>query len=266
LADRVFSEGVAVGVQDLEVLLRTPEVCRQALREFFAGETRWGDALVGVAGHHQMSFAAVLGEEALGAESTRPVAGLSGFLEACQDELVDWLQRRLDDEDESPPLDRVVSLTLGCRTIRAVPLVDRLLGEVGPEARRALLRLLVHMDDARAVSALAEHLGGVDPDARQDILYLLGESSQPLAEEALLAVATRSHWPRGRLQDRLGALSSLGRCGTERSLAVLRQLAGSRLLGLTGGGRRVRSAAAAAAGAVEARLEAATEDSEERRE
>jgi len=266
LADRVFGEGVAVEARDLEVLLRTPEVCRQALGELSGGETRWEPALTRLAESHEVNFAAALGDLVLGADVAYPLTQLAGFLAACQDELVDWLQRRLDDEEHRPPLDRVVSLTLGCHTIRAVPLAERLLGEVGSEGRRALLRLLVGMDDARAVSVLTDRLVTNDADTRRDILYLLGESSQPLAEEALLAVATRSHWPRGRLRDRLTALSSLARCGSARSLGVLGQLAGSWLLGLTGGGRQVRAEAAGALRAVEARLTARAGQSEERTE
>ena len=130
----------------------------------------------------------------------------------------------------------------------------RISPEVGPEARRALLRLLVRIEDARAVSALADHLLTSDRETRRDILYLLGQSSQPLAEETLLAVAARWHWLGGRLSERLTALSSLARCGGERAVPVLRRLARSWLLRLTPGGRQVRRRAAEALRAVEARL------------
>jgi len=263
LADRVLGEGAHIDAADLEVLLLTPQVCRQALREFLGGEARWESALSRVAERHQVSFAAALGDLVVEAESAYPLAPLRGFLSACQDELVDWVQRRLDDEEDPPPLDRVVSLTLACRTIRAAPLVERLLREAEPKVRRALLRLLVQMDDARAISALSDQLVTGDRQTRQDILYLLGESSQPLAEEALLAVATRSHWLGGRLEERLTALSSLARCGTERSLGPLRRLAGGWLLGLTAGGRQVRERAAGAVRVVEGRLAAEQAEGEE---
>ena len=263
LADRVLGESAHIDAADLEVLLLAPQVCRQALREFLGGEARWESALTRVAERHQVSFAAALGGLVVEAESAYPLAPLSDFLSACQDELVDWLQHRLDDEEHPPPLDRVVSLTLACRNIRAAPLVERLLGEAGPQGRRALLRLLVQMNDARAVSSLSDQLLTSGRQTRQDILYLLGESSQPLAEEALLVVATRSHWPGRRLEERLTALSSLARCATERSLGRLRRLAGSWLLGLTAGGRQVRERAGGAVRMVEGRLAAGQAEGEE---
>ena len=263
LADRVIGGEAQLSDEDLQSLLLAPEVCQQALREFLRGEERWRGALERLADRHQASFAGILGTLVLWGGPAAATKQLDGLIRGCQDELVDWLQRQLDTSEDPPPLDRVVSLTLACRTIRVVPLVERLLGQVAPEARRALLRTLVFLDDARAISVLNDLLFTGDRPTRGVILYLLGESGHPLAEEALLDVAARRHWLGGDLEERLVALSSLARCGTARSRALLERLAESWLLGLTAGGRQVRERARQALAAVQARLAAPGPEIEE---
>ena len=264
LAERLLSPRAPLGEGELGVLLRSPQVSEVALKEFLAGEDRWEPVLRRVATRQQAGFAEALGRLVLEAEPAPPLGPLGGFIEACQDELVDWLARRLERAEVRARLERVVSLTLACRTIRVVPLAERLLAQAGPEARRALLRLLVQIEDARAISALTDHLLTSDHLTRRDILYLLGGSSQPLAEEALLAAAWRRHWLGDRLSERLTALGSLARCGGERAVPVLRRLAVSWLLRLSPGGRQVRRQAAEALRAVEARLASPGPPQEER--
>jgi hypothetical protein len=268
LAERVLSEDGLLSDEELDVFLLTPDVLRQALREYLAGETRWEVALQRMTERRQASFADALGRVVLEAEEAYPLTSLERFIGPCQEELLTWLRERLRasgpsataaEPEPPPPVERVVSLVLGCRTVRAVPLVEQLLGQAGPEARRALLRHLVRIDDARAVSALTDQLATGDASTRQDILYLLGESSQPLAEEALLEVATRSHWGKRQLVRRLTALSSLARSAGERSLAPLRALARSWTLRVVPGGRQVRERAAAAVQAAETRQAGARE-------
>lgn len=254
LAQRLLGGRVDLQEQELEILLRSPSVAVLALEEFLDGEARWEPVLRGVAARQQAGFAEALARLVLEAPEAPPLSRLQGFIDICQDGLVDWLTARFQEPEVRGRMERVVSLVLACRTIRVVPLAERLLPEVGPEARRALLHLLVRIEDARAVSALADHLLTSDRETRRDILYLLGQSSQPLAEETLLAVAARWHWLGGRLSERLTALSSLARCGGERAVPVLRRLARSWLLRLTPGGRQVRRRAAEALRAVEARL------------
>ena len=264
LAERVLSEDGLLSDEELDVFLLTPDVLRQALREYLGGEARWEVALRRMTERRQASFADALGRVFLEAEEVYPLASLERFIGPCQEELLTWLRERLRvggpsapaAEAEAPaPVERVVSLVLGCRTVRAVPLVELLLSQAGPEARRALLRHLVRIDDARAVSALTDQLATGDASTRQDILYLLGESSQPLAEETLLQVAVHSHWGKRRLAERLTALSSLALSAGERSLAPLRALAQSWALRVVPGGRQVRERAAGALEAAEARLE-----------
>jgi hypothetical protein len=255
LAERVLSEDGLLSDEELDVFLLTPDVLRQALREYLAGETRWEVALRRMTERRQASFADALGRVFLEAEEAYPLANLERFIGPCQEELLTWLEQRLASAEPAPPVERVVSLVLGCRTVRAVPLVEQLLRQAGPEVRRALLRHLVRIDDARAVSALTDQLATGDASTRQDILYLLGESSQPLAEETLLPVAVHSHWGKRQLAERLTALSSLARLAGERSLAPLRALAGSWTLRVVPGGRQVRERAAAALRAAEARQE-----------
>jgi hypothetical protein len=255
LAERVLSEESLFSDEELDVFLLTPDVLRQALREYLAGESRWEVALHRMTERRQASFADALGRVALEADEAYPLTSLERLIGPCQQELITWLEQRLAPAEEAPPIDRVVSLVLGCRTVRAVPVVEGLLGQAAPEARRALLRHLVRIGDARAVSALTDQLLTSDASTRQDILYLLGESPEPLAEEALLHVAARPHWRRGQLAERLTAVFSLGRCGGERAVPLLRSLAQSWLLKVVPGGSRVRRGATAALRAVEARLE-----------
>jgi len=269
LAERVLSEDGLLSDEELDVFLLTPDVLRQALREYLAGETRWEVALHRMTERRQASFADALGRVVLEAEEAYPLANLERFISPCQEELLTWLRERLraggpsvvagtriPAPTEAPaPVERVVSLVLGCRTVRAVPLVEQLLHQAGPEARRALLRHLVRIGDARAVSALTDQLATGDASTRQDILYLLGESSQPLAEETLLQVAVHFHWGKRQLAERLTALSSLARSAGERSLGPLRALARSWTLKVVPGGRQVRERAAAALRAAEARQE-----------
>jgi len=286
LAERVLSEESLLSDEELDVFLLTPDVLRQALREYLGGEARWEVALHRMTERRQASFADALGRVALDAEKPYPLTSLERFIGPCQQELIVWLEQQLaaaggpgapgartdggtpagrpsapasggtpKETQPAAPVERVVSLVLGCRTVRAVPLVEQLLGQAAPEGRRALLRHLVRIGDARAVSALTDQLLTGDASARQDILYLLGESREPLAEEALLTVAAKPHWRRGQLAERLTALSSLGRSAGARSVPLLRSLAQSWLLKVTPGGRRMRTAATDACRAVEARLE-----------
>jgi hypothetical protein len=255
LAERVLTEEGLLSDEELDVFLLTPGVLRHALREYLGGEARWEVALERMTERRHASFADALGLVVLEAEEAYPLATLERFIAPCQEELLNWLQQRLAPAEDGPPIERVVPLLLGCRTVRAVPLVERLLPHAAPEVRRALLRHLVRIGDARAVSALTDQLTTGDASTRQDILYLLGESSQPLAEEALLQVAARPHWGKRQLAERLTALSSLARSAGDRSVVPLRSLAQSWFLKVVPGGRQVRERAQATLRAVEARHE-----------
>ena len=83
---------------------------------------------------------------------------------------------------------------------------------------------LIAVDENRAVGALSLKLQQVDSKARQALIGLLEGIEHPLAEDALLELANLPSWQGGQLEDRIMALDALSRCGSERSVKVLRAL------------------------------------------
>jgi hypothetical protein len=137
--------------------------------------------------------------------------------------------------------------------VRVIPLLERLLKMATPETERVLCQQLVRIDDPRAVDLLGQRLRSGPPALRRDLLYLLGQSSQPAAEELLLEVAGRNHLFRDALQDRLTAVSALGRRGGPLALRRLQEMARRWTLSILPGGRELRSRMLEAAAGIEER-------------
>jgi len=240
--------------QERRALLAVPAIFSVALRELLQGNRRWSRALEEVAREHKAMAAEALGQLVLESEEPVQVHALDDLIFECEGELLDWVYRRLDDEGEPPPIQRLVALCSACQEVRVIPLVERLLGLAAPQAKRALYRLLVELDDPRAVELLTRQFRAGDAATREDILYLLGQSSQPAAESTLLEVALRNHLLGGGLRERLTAITALAHCGGELALTELGQMVHRWTLNFLPGGWTVRSRALEAISNIEDRL------------
>ncbi len=254
LASRLTGETSPVIPGELEVLLGSPKIFDYVVAEFLRGEACWRAVLDREMRKNRKASAAAIGRIFLSMSTSFGTRELQEFFAPIQDELVRWLESRLSDPRKKPPIQRVVTLALACRTGRIVPLIHRLIGEVDPTDRRELMKAMVELDEARAVGALSLQLQRADNETRSAIIDMLERINHPLAEDALIEVAGQPDWHGERLHQRLAAITVLGRRGTEKSLEVLKRLSHDYFLLLTRGRRLVRAKAAEALAELEAHL------------
>jgi hypothetical protein len=254
LARRLAGNDAPLTAEELAQVLQSPSVLRQALCEFLGGELAWRPVLTALAAKAPSSVAAAFGRAVLTDASEVPLVQLQDFIDGFRNELVTWIERRLTDRKNLPPLERLVDLAMACRTVRVVSLVHQFLGKVDSHDRWELMRAMVEIDEARAVGAMSLQLNTADATTRSAIIRMLARIKHPLAEDTLIDVAGQPCWHGDRLEDRLAALEALGQRGTAKAREVLGTLAGNWLLLFTRGRRRVRAKAREALGELRRRL------------